>query len=466
MDPQPFVRVSVGQLGLKLPAGSKAATRLCDCEIRLGGFPAQTARVPLIHSPEFHTLDPFTNAAVFSLGEPDLRALLAPPGLLLFRRAPRPCLEVAVYLSGGGAPRCWWSSSRRRLVGVFRVELAPEWREWQEGKPVLLHHGWAGIGGKGGAAAAELHLRVKMEADPRYIFQFDDEVALSPQVVQLHGRFHQPIFSCKFIRDRRPSQSDALLGGQYWPSSAGGGGEEDDAEMAAAMRRKERKGWKVVIHDLSGSAVAAAFMATPFVPAPGGDTVARSNPGAWLIVRAAGAGTMGSSSDSWQPWGRLEAWRESPSTSSAAPPAPASSRDTVRLRLHLLPDGHDDCVLVSEAPLGSEKGGEFAIDMDRQAPPPPPEEEQYCAARLGGACAGGGFVMSCRVEGEARSSRPVVQLAARHVACMEDAAMFVALAAAVDLSVKACRPFPPKKTSGKKAASSSPAQPDPLELDT
>ncbi|CAO2187126.1 unnamed protein product [Urochloa humidicola] len=455
MDPQPFVRVSVGQLGLKLPAGSstnsKASSRLCDCEIRLGAFPAQTAHVPLVHSPEFHTLDPFTNAAVFSLGEPDLRALAA-PGLFL-RRAPRPRLEVVVYLSGGGggAPRCW-RSSKRRLVGVFGVELAPELREWREGKPVLLHHGWAGIGK--GAAAAELHLRVKMEADPRYIFQFDDEIALSPQVVQLHGRFRQPIFSCKFIRDRRrPSQSD-------WSSSGGGGEEEEeDAEMAAAMmRRKERKGWKVVIHDLSGSAVAAAFMATPFVPAPGGDTVARSNPGAWLIVRA--AVTTAGPSDTWQPWGRLEAWRESPSS----PASPASSRDTVRLRLHLLPDGHDDCVLVSEAPLGSEKGGEFAIDMDRQAAAAAAGEEQnYCAASLGGACAGGGFVMSCKVEGEARSSRPVVQLATRHVTCMEDAALFVALAAAVDLSVKACRPFP-RKTTGKKAAS--PAQPDPLELDT
>ncbi|PUZ50262.1 hypothetical protein GQ55_6G045400 [Panicum hallii var. hallii] len=435
MDPQPFVRLSVGQLGLKLPAGgnaSKAASRLCDCEIRLGGFPVQTAQVPLIHSPEFN-LDPFTNAAVFSLDESDLKALAA-PGCF---RAPRSYLEVAVYLARFGA-RCGvaW---RKRLVGVFRVELASS-SEWREGKPVLLHHGWAGIGK--GEARPELHLRVKMEADPRYIFQFDDEIALNPQVVQLHGSIRQPIFSCKFIRDRRPSQSDPL-GGQYWSSS---GSEEKDMEMV----RRERKGWKVVIHDLSGSAVAAAFMATPFVPAPGGDTVARSNPGAWLIVRADTTG----SSESWQPWGRLEAWRES-----SAPAAVASSRDTVRLRLHLLPDGQDDCVLVSEAPLSSDKGGEFSIDMDRQAPAATAAD--HCAASLGAACAGGGFVMSCRVEGEARSSRPFVQLAMRHVTCMEDAAMFVALAAAVDLSVKACRPF--QRKPNKKAGSPAP---DPLELDT
>lgn len=199
MDPEPFVRLSVGQLGLKLPGGnaSKAAGRLCDCEIRLGGFPVQTAPVPLVHSPAFN-LDPFTNAAVFSLEESDLKALAA-PGCF---RAPRSsCLEVAVYyLARFGASRCGvLACGRKRLVGVFRVELASS--EWRDGKPVLLHHGWAGIGK--GAARPELHLRVKLEADPRYIFQFDDEIALNPQVVQLHGSIRQPVFSCKFIRDRR-----------------------------------------------------------------------------------------------------------------------------------------------------------------------------------------------------------------------------------------------------------------------
>ncbi|KAL6659354.1 hypothetical protein ACP70R_003394 [Stipagrostis hirtigluma subsp. patula] len=432
MDPQPFVRLSVGQLGLKLPGGNaRKASRVCHCEIRLGGFPVQIASVPLIHSSEFN-LDPFTNAAVFSLDESDLKAL-ATPGCF---RAPQSYIEVAVYLGRFGA-HCV-IGGRRRLVGVFRVEVGSEWRE---GKPVLLHHGWTVIGK--GEARPELHLRVRLEADPRYMFLFDDEIALNPQVVQLHGSFRQPIFSCKFIRDRRSSQTDPL-GGQYWSSS---GGEED-----MEMMRRERKGWKVVIHDLSGSAVAAAFMATPFVPAPGRDTVARSNPGAWLIVRADTTG----SSESWQPWGRLEAWREAPA------PA-ASKKDTVRLRLHLLPERQDDCVLVSEAPLSSDKGGEFFIDMDRQAPPAAAAAPaaDHCAASLGDACAGGGFVMSCRVQGEARSSRPLVQLAMRHVTCMEDAAMFVALAAAVDLSVKACRPF--RRKPAKKPGSPSP---DPLELDT
>lgn len=69
---------------------------------------------------------------------------------------------------------------------------------------------------------------------------------------------------------------------------------------------RERKGWMIIIYDLSGSAVAAASMITPFVPSsPGSDRVSRSNPGAWLILRPEGV-----SISSWKPWGRLEAWRE------------------------------------------------------------------------------------------------------------------------------------------------------------
>uniref|UniRef100_A0A0D9X4R0 Uncharacterized protein n=1 Tax=Leersia perrieri TaxID=77586 RepID=A0A0D9X4R0_9ORYZ len=431
MDPKIFVRLSVGQLGLKLPgANARKAVRSFHCEIRLRGFPIQTAHVPLIDSSEFN-LDPHTNAAVFSLDESDIKALSA-PGCF---GAHGSYLEVAVYVGRHGG-HCGIVTCMKRLVGVIKMDIGPEWRD---GKPVMLHHGWVGIGK--GEAKPELHMRVKMEADPRYIFEFDDEVTLNPQVVQLHGRIRQPIFSCKFIGDRRASSQSDQLGGPYWSSSGSGEDKESETTTTTMMMRK---GWKVVIHDLSGSAVAAAFMATPFVAASGRDTVARSNPGAWLIARAA-ATSAPAAGESWQPWARLEAWRD---------------QDTVCLRLRLLPDGEDDaCTLVAETPLRSDRGGEFAIDMDSH----------------GEVGVGGGFVMSCRVEGEARSSRPVVQLAARHVACMEDAAMFVALAAAVDLSVKACRPFRRKTTAAaavaaarkkKKKTAAASSSPDPLDLDT
>jgi hypothetical protein len=49
--------------------------------------------------------------------------------------------------------------------------------------------------------------------------------------------------------------------------------------------------------------------------------------------------------------------------------------------------------------------------------------------------------MSCGVRGDRDSSKPLVQVAMRHVSCVEDVAVFIALAAAVDLSVDACQPF-------------------------
>lgn len=239
------------------------------------------------------------------------------------------------------------------------------------------------------------------------------------------------------MNTNRASQLDPL--GAYWSNF---NGEDRDVE------RRERKGWKVMIHDLSGSAAAAAFMSTPFVPSTGCDRVARSNPGAWLIVRPDPAGT----SESWHPWGRLEAWRET------------GIRDSVCLRLFLLPEGQEAGVLVSDVVISADKGGEFFIDMDRQTPVGTPVHSPKGTMADGfgmtvapGGLAGeaGGFVMSCRVQGEGKSSKPLVQLGMRHVTCVEDAAIFMALAAAVDLSIEVCRPFSRKGRKGTRHSLSS-----------
>lgn len=207
--------------------------------------------------------------------------------------------------------------------------------------------------------------------------------------------------------------------GTYWTGSA------DSSEIET--ERRERKGWKVKIHDLSGSAVAAAFITTPFVPSTGCDWVAKSNPGAWLIVRPDICRP-----ESWLPWGKLEAWRE------------RGIRDSICCRFHLLSEAQDGAeVLMSEILISAEKGGEFFIDTDRQmrqgpTPIPSPQSSGDFSALSPIA---GGFVMSCRVQGEGKSSKPLVQLAMRHVTCVEDAAIFMALAAAVDLSIEACKSF-------------------------
>ncbi|PSS11962.1 Endonuclease [Actinidia chinensis var. chinensis] len=203
MDPQAFIRLSIGSLGLRVPgttlnaakSGIHALSSPCSCEIRLRGFPVQTTSVPLVSSPE-SIPDPQSIASSFYLKESDLKALLT----LGCFYAPHACLEIVVFAG-------WkWSHCgvgiKRQQIGMFKLEVGPE---WGEGKPVILFNGWIGIGKSKlecGKPGAELHLRVKLDPDPRYVFQFEDETKLSPQIVQLQGAIKQPIFSCKFSQDR------------------------------------------------------------------------------------------------------------------------------------------------------------------------------------------------------------------------------------------------------------------------
>lgn len=188
---------------------------------------------------------------------------------------------------------------------------------------------------------------------------------------------------------------------------------------------KERKGWSITVHNLSGSPVAAASMVTPFVASPGSDRVSRSNPGSWLILRP-GDGT-------WKPWGRLEAWRERGTT------------DGLGYRLELMSDSGSGIVL-AESTLSMNKGGKFMVDLGsmtngRSTPVCSPRSSGDFGYGLLPFCMYRGFVMSSTVEGEGKCSKPTVEVSVQHVSCTEDAAAFVALAAAVDLSMDACRLF-------------------------
>ncbi|XP_074574246.1 uncharacterized protein LOC141830722 [Curcuma longa] len=403
MDPQIFFRLSIESLGLRLPVdalkdrpGAVHAYSNCLCDIRLGDHPIQRTRVPFVSSPQ-GSPDANSDLIVFYLEESDIKTLTVARHF----RTPKACLQVVVYMGKQGS-HCG-VTSRRQIIGRLRLEIGLE-RGLE--KPTLLHNGWIGVGKNKGERlrnGPELHLKVRLDPDPRYVLKFEDETTLSPQIVQQQGTVKQPIFSCKFVKDRRSAPLDMTNTGD----------EDHDAE------KRERKGWKVMIHDLSGSAVAAAFMATPFVPSTGCDRVDRSNPGAWLILHPSPA----SSAESWHLWGRLEAWRE------------AGPRDTICLRLHILSEGQETGILVSDVAISSDKGGEFFIDMDRRVP---------VGAGISSAsleAIAGGFVMNCKVQGEEKCSKPLVHLAARHIACVQDAAIFVALAAAVDLSIRACRPF-------------------------
>ncbi|KAI3424585.1 uncharacterized protein J3R85_010460 [Psidium guajava] len=438
MDPCPFVRLTVANLALKIPLAAKPARSAvhpssspCFCKIKLKSFPLQAALVPYLPPDAAHPPDGGGGGgggATFHLSKPDLDRLA---GKSIF--SGKVCLKVSVYTGRRGAT-CGASSGR--LLGKVSVPLD---LAGAESRACVFHSGWINVGkGTKGSSSAQFHLNVRAEPDPRFVFQFDGEPECSPQVFQIQGNIRQPVFTCKFSfrsnnGDHHAQRSRSLplesSCSRSWLSSFG-------SERERPV--KERKGWSITVHDLSGSPVAAASMVTPFVASPGTDRVSRSNPGSWLILRP-GDGT-------WKPWGRLEAWRE------------RGSSDSLGCRFEIIPDSAGAGVVVSESTLSSKSGGKFMIDLGAGGNgsgsgsgrvTPRSAGSPGCSPRSSGDfgqglwpyCMYRGFVMGAGVEGEGKCSKPTVEVSVQQVGCTEDAAAFVALAAAVDLSMDACRLF-------------------------
>ncbi|KAG2410952.1 hypothetical protein LR48_Vigan11g088600 [Vigna angularis] len=402
MDPCPFVRLIVESLALKLPSPTKPpplsgvhpSSTPCFCKIRTNTFPTHTALLPL--SASASTPDTTTSAPAFHLDPAALRRLSGKPLILV----------LSVY-NGPMGRSCWVRGAK--LLG--RVHLTVNFSTALSHSNTF-HSGWLNLAGPHTTSkpSAQLHLVVRSEPDPRFVFQFGGEPECSPVVFQIQGNIRQPVFSCKFSADRnyrsRSLPSDFTSNGSGWRRSS-----TADRERQG----KERKGWMIMIHDLSGSPVAAASMVTPFVPSPGSDRVSRSNPGAWLILRPNGA-----SVSSWKPWGRLEAWRE------------RGPVDGLGYKVELFSDnGPANRIPIAEGTMSVKKGGQFCIDYKVM-------KDAGLGWRLPGA---EGFVMGSTVDGEGKVSKPLVQVGAQHITCMPDAALFIALSAAIDLSMDACRLF-------------------------
>ncbi|XP_047334442.1 uncharacterized protein LOC124938111 [Impatiens glandulifera] len=406
MDPCRFLRIVVGNLSLKFPSSSSSSSS-CFCKIKLKGFASQTAPLPIndqIPSP--------AAAACFTLSKSEMDKLLVSKSCYL---------KVEVYASRGGF-------CTKKFLGSISLPLDFKGIESMS-RPVVFHNGSTLI--KTGSQTM-LNLRVQAEPDPRFVFQFDGQPECSPQVfLQTNDKVLQPVFTCRFnsrlVSEETPSKSwlrlDSLRNGE------------------SKNRRKERKGWAITIHDLSGSPVAAASMVTPFVPSPGSDRVNKSNPGAWLILLPGDS--------TWKPWGRLEAWRE-------------GNDDRIGYRFELLPDPTTTAVaepvILYQSTLNTKSGGKFAMDINSGSSPiSTPGSSCDMGSGSGSGYGSGsdsgswvqfmysGFVMSSMVKGERRKlPAPEVVVGVRHVSCTEDAAGFVALAAALNLSVDACRPFSKK----------------------
>ncbi|XP_059636399.1 uncharacterized protein LOC132278588 [Cornus florida] len=434
MDPCPFVRLTVGNLAMKIPVAAKPARSVvhpssspCFCKIKLSNFPIQTAVIPYIPAENQFSDSQVQNlAASFHLSKSDLDKLA---GKSLF--AGKLNLKISIY-TGRRGTTCGVNSGR--LLGKVSVPLE---LAGTESRACVFHNGWISVGKDAAKnSSTQFHLNVKAEPDPRFVFQFDGEPECSPQVFQIKGNIRQPVFTCKFSfrsTGDRNQRSRSLhydqSSSRSWLSSFGSERERPG---------KERKGWSITVHDLSGSPVAAASMVTPFVASPGSDRVSRSNPGSWLILRP-GDGT-------WKPWGRLEAWRE------------RGAADGLGYRFELIQDSAAAGIVLAESTLSSKKGGKFVIDLGANQSSngrstPGNSTSPACSPRSSGDfgyglwpyCMYRGFVMSGSVEGEGRKcSKPTVEVSVQHVSCTEDAGAFVALSAAIDLSMDACKLFSQK----------------------
>ncbi|PSS31523.1 Heat shock protein [Actinidia chinensis var. chinensis] len=433
MDPCPFVRLTVSNFALKIPVASKPARSVvhpssspCFCKIKLKSFPVQTVVVPYIPQESQSPEQAQAPTASFHLSKSDLDKLA---GKSLFTG--KLYLKISIY-TGRRGTTCGVNSGR--LLGKVAVPLD---LAGTEARACVFHNGWIPVGKDAKSSSAKFHVSVKAEPDPRFVFQFDGEPECSPQVFQIQGNIRQPVFTCKFSfrsnadRNQRSRSLQSEQGSSRgWLTSFGSERERPG---------KERKGWSITVHDLSGSPVALASMVTPFVASPGSDRVSRSNPGSWLILRP-GDGT-------WKPWGRLEAWRE------------RGASEGLGYRFELIPDNSSAGVVLAESTLSTAKGGKFVIDLGTTTTAtngrttPGNSTSPACSPRGSGDygyglwpfCMYRGFVMSASVEGEgSKCSKPTVEVSVQHVTCTEDAAAFVALSAAVDLSIDACRLFSQK----------------------
>ncbi|KAL2512048.1 Protein of unknown function (DUF1005) [Abeliophyllum distichum] len=421
MDPCPFVRIVVGNLGLKFLGSSDLQS--CYCKFKLRGFNTQCSNIPLLVQ-ESDVIES-RNHACFNLSKTELEKLVEKSS----SNGKFPLLKIEIY-KGNQLKNCGFVKNGK-LLGCIVMQLDLKGlTESGSNRGFLIQNGWVLING----SEAKLHLNVRAEPDPRFVFQFDGEPECSPQVFQVNGNVKQPVFTCKFSFRNSAERNLRSRSSLSEPCTSASCFSSPTADKE--QHTKERKGWSITIHDLSGSPVAAASMVTPFVPSQGSNRVSRSNPGAWLILRPG--------HNTWTPWGRLEAWRE------------RNRGDQLGYRFELIPDGGIDSIPLANSTISTKTGGKFSIDITTGPTPMTSPNSSFdissassSVSEFGSAQGSGswanllykGFIMSCTVEGNGKCSKPAVEIGAQHVTCTEDAAVFVALAAAMDLSMDACRMF-------------------------
>ncbi|KAK9690518.1 hypothetical protein RND81_09G133900 [Saponaria officinalis] len=200
MDTCPFLRIIIGNLTIKFPGSDPSSP--CYCKIKFKNMAPQSATVSILPHHATHpdtTVQPVS--ACFTLSKPDLEKLIAqknPNKKPNHSTVVTTTLKMDIYYDNGES-KCYGFGSPGKLLGRVSVPLEMN-KQVLEGKTSsLVQNGWVLVGGrKKKGLNPEMYMSVKVQPDPRFVFEFDGEPECSPQVYQVKGNVKQPVFTCKF----------------------------------------------------------------------------------------------------------------------------------------------------------------------------------------------------------------------------------------------------------------------------
>lgn len=197
MDPCPFVRLTIESLSLKLLhsptkplplSGVHPSTTPCFCKIRIQSFPSRIALLPLSSSSSLSSQSQ-SQSTTFHLDSTALLRLSAKPLTL----------SISVY-NGPMGRNCGVPTANLLGRVVLPIQLPTSLSSSN-----TFHNGWFKLCGNrepDPKPSHMLHLLVRSEPDPRFVFHFGGEPECSPVIFQIQENIKQPVFSCKFTADR------------------------------------------------------------------------------------------------------------------------------------------------------------------------------------------------------------------------------------------------------------------------
>lgn len=173
MDPCPFLRIVVRNLAVKYLSTSNKSDTSFYCKIKIKNLPTQISNIPLQHTQQ---LSNDQVHASFCLNKSQFEKLNE-------KSNPPSFLKLKIYKRELGC-----GLFNENLYGYVLVDL-----KGVENKVCVIKDGWVEVDKN-----VKLCLNVRVEPDPRFVFEFDGKPECSPQVFQVNGNVRQAVFTCKF----------------------------------------------------------------------------------------------------------------------------------------------------------------------------------------------------------------------------------------------------------------------------